>query len=523
MIVKIILAIFRVLCYHFSRFHIRRQTLMKKVIPIFLIVCIVLSLFLKVPEEGGGIQTVFSSVSQSSSNSTDKQDDSWSPYTGPDSTYTYYYTVGSARAWDDDILAMVDTFLECHPYLTAEESRVTRYDTIYGKGYYTDEYYDPELRAKFLQEINDLIPKLRDMDDVTVAYELQRIVAMLKDGHACVQLPTSDIFPFLLTTIRKDNNTALHVVLCPKKHHTLLLAELIAINGVPVEKIMEDLLPYISCENLYWAESVMASPDNEEMLIWLDALRVVGVIGAEEATATFDFILKDGTPYTVELEAITQAQHRNMTSVYTHYDTFLRYDSLHRGENYWYSYLLKEDLLYFRIDTFHDDEEQSLRDMENAILGYVKSIGGVEKFVLDLRANMGGYNMTGYEELANVLGRMDAGRIYVLMDSNSFSRSVITASILKNSVDNLVLVGEPAGQPPNFFGNVYSYNCFNKKVSFSLATDWIITMDQYPYDALMPDVIVYQTIEDYKQKRDAIMQYVIADTVDGYEGKTPKS
>ena len=136
-------------------------------------------------------------------------------------------------------------------------------------------------------------------------------------------------------------------------------------------------------------------------------------------------------------------------------------------------------------------------------------MGGAETMIVDLRGNGGGAQVSGYHEAVSVLDRMKLETIYVLIDGSSFSQTVFFATYLKQELENVVLVGTPAAQSPNFFGTIESYNMPNTQTRFVLATEWWMGWEGYEHDALMPDIIVEQKMQDYKDGRDAVLAYVL--------------
>ncbi len=431
----------------------------------------------------------------------------YKPYTGNRPNYLFYYEKGRARDWEEDILYMTDTFLEIHPYLTPEESRVTfRKDGI-EDGYYTDEFYDHNKRQAFLDGVNELIPELQDLEDTQILYRLQKIVATLKDGHASVYLPSEKMFPFLLIPVTHRNQVSYRVCVIPKSQKEFLMAELLAINDVPVEEIVRDLLPYVSSENIYWARTLLADPEFGWTLVDPYALQEIGVLDRKTKEASFSFRLKNGDEITKELDFVSIDTFEKTDLSYAYYNHSPRFRSPSETTYYWYE--VWDDIIYLRIDAFETGPNGTLRKLGNDLLSEGKKIGFVPQLIVDLRHNPGGYSVVGYDELIPVLQRMDIGTIYVIFDNGSFSKAVLCASAMANDLDNAVLIGEPAGQPPNFFGNVVDYKMPNTGNYFRLASDWYIALEDYPHNVLMPDILVEQTPQDYLTRKDTVINYIM--------------
>ncbi len=86
------------------------------------------------------------------------------------------------------------------------------------------------------------------------------------------------------------------------------------------------------------------------------------------------------------------------------------------------------------------------------------------------------------------------------------------ATSLKLNVDGAVLVGGPAAEPPNFTVPVLdgNYEMPNSKCIFSFGGSYLNYWPGYEHDALMPDIEIYQTIEDYQNGKDTVLEAVFA-------------
>jgi hypothetical protein len=74
--------------------------------------------------------------------------------------------------------------------------------------------------------------------------------------------------------------------------------------------------------------------------------------------------------------------------------------------------------------------------------------------------------------------------------------------------ENVTFVGSPGGQPANFYAGVHDYTTPNLKISFRMSDTWWVNDRQDTDPALMPDVVVHQTLEDFKLGIDTVMEYI---------------
>lgn len=471
------------------------------------IVCLLL-VFMCVVSLLSGCKTVSEVTEEPSTTQPATEVAQWEPYDGNGKNYVYYYEKGTNRMWEEDLLFLADMYLEEHPLLTPEESHISYREGTAWKGYYSTEKYDPQKRAEFLAVFNEIIPQLENMNKAQFLISAKKLLAVLGDAHAYLISPAGKNFP--LTVI--EDNGALYVINILKEHESFMFSQLLSINGTAIDDVIDGLRAHMSYENDYWLIELLTRPYFAEELFSLELLQEVGIV-KEGNTAEFTFEKEDGSIHKVELTAVDFDSENYAKRI----DAY-RYDSplFHISEkNFWYTYL--GDTPYLRISDFEYNSEgitgETLLDVGNALFAEVRDAGGVEKLIIDIRNNGGGYQLQGYHQVVSILERMKIDRIYVLINGGVFSQAVVFATYLKQELENVVLVGSPAGQAPNFFGAVERYTMPNTRTEFALAWQWMKLWEDYEYDALMPDVLVEQTLQDYKEQKDAALMYALMEEI----------
>ena len=431
----------------------------------------------------------------------------WEPFTGAVRLYEYYHETGEARLWEEDIIHMSEVYLDDYTQLTPFPSRIQFPD---GDVEYDAQRYSPELREYYLARINALIPMLEGMDGQDILFYLQETVAACHDAHLEVYITGEyQLFPLYLEPLyREDGSWGFYVLGCREGEQELPFARLVAINGIPVEEIVERLKIWISYENEYWLLHVMA----RNALLGTDYLCRGGILepGAEEAEFTFESV--DGERFTRSLVSLTQFQYSNLSwDLYGMYQ-WENHPFTHRKSesNYFFQYHEKTNTIFARIHRFQETQGYTLQQFGNEMLAVGREKGTIDAVVIDLRSNPGGYRSLGFPELFTVLERMDIDTIYVLMDNSTFSNGVFTAGVMTQRLENVVLVGSPAGQPVNFYGSVEDMTTPNGKITFRLPGAWWLIDPENTDPALMPDIQVLQTLEDYRNGVDTVLETVYA-------------
>jgi len=127
--------------------------------------------------------------------------------------------------------------------------------------------------------------------------------------------------------------------------------------------------------------------------------------------------------------------------------------------------------------------------------------------VIDLRLNGGG-NSIIFEPLVKALSKRrdvnQTGRLFALIGRGTFSSACLNAQKLKRET-KAILVGEPAGQRPNFYGEVETMTLPYSKLRVHYSTRYFKTTDGDP-PALAPDIQVETSSSDYASGRDPVME-----------------
>lgn len=429
-------------------------------------------------------------------------------YVGNMKGYEYYYEDGRDLKWEEDVLYVAEVYLgekfaNGHPLLTDME-----FQTFYAMDGYPVEFashYNEQMREEFIRDINELIPRIQDMEDYEVLFALSKAIAKLDDLHSYVAYwnASTRFYPLSLVPLFTDEGKAVYYAnAVPEKHEYLLFAELTAINDVPLREVLELLRPYVSVEN----EAAFVY-QSYQMLIRPEALKVIGMVGSERDAASFTFLLADGTTETVELPSQT-SNNMPMVGKSLHSSGALIYRN--EIDPYWWEYLEENKTVYIRFNEIQENRNCNYSAFLKQLQNHMKAVPETEKIIVDLRGNPGGvFHANMYIMVSSFLEKQEAQQSYVLIDGASYSAAIHLSSSINQMSEKTLLVGEPGGQPANFFASVHTYQMPNSGSSFTMSDCWWVTNEFDTNDALMPDVILYQTLEDYKNGVDTVLDRVL--------------
>jgi hypothetical protein len=166
-------------------------------------------------------------------------------------------------------------------------------------------------------------------------------------------------------------------------------------------------------------------------------------------------------------------------------------------------------VLYVRFNRCTDDADKIV---EKAVYA-VQKTGNVQKVILDFRGNGGG-NDISKARISVALDSLEApcGK-YILIDGGSFSSSISITTSLRRFCKDVLLVGTSSGMSPNGNFQTSFFDAPNNLVRGARAVGRCFYFwPGYDEPALMPDITVYQTLEDYKNGIDTVMKYLLRDS-----------
>ena len=438
----------------------------------------------------------------------------WKEFEGNLESYEYYHLSGKARKWEEDIIQMADNFLTNHPYLNDED--MLAYTYYFDEGWIN--VYDSEKKETFLEEINLIICDLDHLEDDEIIYRLQKAIASIDDTHSQMGLPHNDYFPFAVEPFIENEKISLHLVEVPEEHENLLYGKLISINGIKIEEILERLSEYQSAENEEWKLALSTKEYGTLSLSSKTLLEMTDIVQKEDVSAEFEVRKENGVLETVVLEAVHYNELENMQmESRTREKVYQILDSHLQSKKYWYHYDKKTDVMYIRYAECQRNEEQSLFAMLENVRKIAKASlvtqddKAIDTLIIDLRYNTGGRNIEGDTRFEILAKDSSFSNVYVLINGWVFSMGNMVASRLNQEVERAVFVGSPTGQGSDQIGchgNVI-FEMENTGAMYRMADRWMQTDPDDKFDALYPDILVYPTIEDYKQGIDTILQYAL--------------
>jgi hypothetical protein len=274
-----------------------------------------------------------------------------------------------------------------------------------------------------------------------VIVRLLRMVAMIHDDETLFDLPAPPFYPIAAHWL----GSHLYLLTVPSSDRQLLGAELVSIDGYPIDAVLSALRPEIDYQDVGVLRFEEAQQVNDaDLLFWLGLTR-------SPASAAFTVRTTAGTVQTVRLPAIRiVAGHRPALPALAAAPTAL-YER-HSTLPYWMLVLSSDHAVYLRYNQCIDgDGFQRLAVQTLAVLRRYPSY----RLIVDLRGNGGG-DTTPFDALISGIQTDRAinkrGRIFGLIDAGTDSSATYDAFELSRDT-RAILMGQQVEDPIDEYGN----------------------------------------------------------------------
>ena len=357
------------------------------------------------------------------------------------------------------------------------------------------------------------------LDDFQYFYMANYIITRLSgksDAHTSVDLNNTGFYPLKFKLI--DGDVYLVGI---KDDEELLLSKLVSINGIDINKIINEITNIVPHGNDGWLRYLIECHlSSIGTMLSLPSIHGSPVV-------TFNFIDKNGNRVDIEFDTYEIKKIPTKNKKYTRISIPKSYENLY--------YELNDDTIYFVYNTCINDRCENMSKVLDE-LEYQLALGHYNKFIIDIRNNTGG-NSNNNTPIIDFLKKHDELEIITLTNNVTFSSGRFMYESLRDL--GTLVVGEEPGTPINCFGNIYNkektenearideglepiesnlshqisskyfyfdenYQCHQAKTKEeyeAMPNSWKVT------DFNPPDVEIIPTLDDYKNDRDVALEY----------------
>ena len=439
-------------------------------------------------------------------------DEKWPEYSGSMENYEFFYTDDRNRMWEEDILFVAEQFLNGHPRLADDDFFIRTSELPLGETEYSysRQFFNDTIRNEFISEINNLIINIPKYNDAQIQYEVKKLVTILNDSVTRIDVKVSALIPFCFEPIGNEADMQFCLTFAAEGYESLLGKKLKSINNTPIEEIVAKMSSFFPKENDFWFIHQMVYRYDFLLLMQKNALCAVGVVDANDEQVLLTFETEDGN--VSEIVRFISLDDYARTSMCYHEMLYSELTHLTKQENYWVDVVSRGDrsYIYVRIYSLLQGEydiNRFLIDVSNTI----RANEGKAKLIIDLRDNRGGDRFDdAFSSFARTINRYEPSGTFILVNGATFATAVDTAYLLRNTIENAILVGSPTGQYINRFSRTLTTHTPNHGLGCVIPSMYMYGDPDSQEVTLSPDVIKYQTWSDYQESRDTVLEYVIA-------------
>ncbi len=384
------------------------------------------------------------------------------------------------------------------------------------KMYHIDSFYYCS-EEEFNWKLDQLAAKADDLSDSDIYFELVSIMAGMGDSHTTVTPPEyiyENYFPLGVRYF--DDKLYLSSYLEGyEQFEPYLLREIVAVNGIDMAyltKKFEDII----CPANTWNCRADVRYYFPSFFDWAGCDYQQGYV--------FQFLNENQE---VESVAVPIVSFENAVE-----GTWVTSKSLEtvfylKGGN-WSKYFEEENgsYIYMSFSEMSSPIKSSYKELFEKANELIAAHPDCDKLVIDLRLHPGGTSLAieYVQEYAELLKSPAGKHTYVITGGYTASAAINCISIFKEELD-AVTVGEPTGQFVSFFCGTSANKSIVlplSQLSISVSTlRWEVpNLTEVYYgkegklyeweNTILPDVFIYQNIEDIRQGKDSVIEWVLA-------------
>lgn len=333
---------------------------------------------------------------------------------------------------------------------------------------------------KVIQEVKENSFSTKDFP-----YILQKLVAKIKDSHTLVY-GTSQRLPLYFEYISR----AFYPTIIPEEFGDYLCKKLVAIDKIDIKEFSQKASEYISFNN-----EVALQIETARLLSDYEIIKYLSK--SIEKYVEYTFINGER----ILIEPPINTVNIRQTSIFRIEGNM----HLRKAENYYVEMI--GNCLYIKYSSCRENERYPIRQFSEDIEKTLNA--SPSKIIFDLRDNTGGDSEI-FEKLLPVFQKnpvTPSKKVYCLINGRTYSSALINTFEIKHRLQ-AIIVGQPAQQGYNHFGEVEYFTLPNSKLEIQYSTKYF-SHSKDNSNSVQPDIVVKPQINDIISGNDVILNYCL--------------
>ena len=375
---------------------------------------------------------------------------------------------------------------------------------------------------EFDWKLDQLAGRVAELSDNDITFEIMAIIAGMGDVHTYVQ-QYAPLYDRRFPVRAEYFGGKLYLTACLEGFEQFapyLLQEIVAVNGVHIGYLNKKAESIIAPFNSW------AGRETFDTMYFLPAFFDWAGCNYKKSY-TFQILNENGEMESIEVPDTSNVEREGKEWIYPENWEQLIYK---RDEN-WVKYIDGANggcvCMSFKNPRTY---VSSIERLVNDTAYHLAANPECHKMVIDLREHPGGSHQC-MGVFAKGIEQLKAEQVYVLTGGTTGSSAMLYMAYFKDALD-AVTVGEPAGQFSSFFyGKIEPSILPHSQIGVQIADLWWNPAEElarwgaqpiadeyynengrlYPWEnTILPDVYIYQDIEDIRQGKDSVLEWVLA-------------
>ncbi len=365
------------------------------------------------------------------------------------------------------------------------------------------DFFQGREKQSFKDFYEEALGKAPGMDASQLYFSLRRLASFAQDSHTTVGLTQEFVQSFHAIPAQMIYlGGSWHLSVVETSSAGYLGAEVVAINGVPMQEVEALAKPLFGHDNEVWFRHSLSGQLN---LTELYAYIGIAEQPTNEVTLTI-VPLGETEQRTIRLLPVKATEYANRTFA------ILTQNPAPTGpsQSYYRAFLLEnEPILFIQYNVCANDPSLPMSRFTEEVLKRIQQ-DQIPKAIIDLRYNSGGDSRLFEPMIAGLKQiQKDSGlSLDVLIGENTFSSALMNAKQCKERLA-CRLVGTPTGGSVNHYGEVKHFVLPNSKLPVFYSTKHFVMDKHHKGTSLEPDLYVDASVGDLLAGRDTVVETLL--------------